>query len=214
MFTNALVRIGCRGVILATALAVAAAGCSSSNSSSKTPVPASSAPAQTLSGKGICTTTISNQTVGNVFVPAQQGCTLNHVTVKGNITVYGTLQMTTSAAIGGNLIAEWASNLGISDPATVTVDGNVTLNGPARSIIPTLDHIGGNLTVDQTIDSDWTDTYIGGSVFFTHNGPGTVFGGNTVAGNISCSDNTTAPTNGGTPNKVRGHETGQCAHLH
>jgi hypothetical protein len=212
MFRRGLAQIGYRGVILASVLGLAVTGCSSSSSSSSSPVPASPARAA-ATVKGTCTTAISNQTVGNVLVPAGQACTLNHVTVKGSITDYGTLQLTTGAAIGGSVLAGFGSNLSESGPATVIVDGNLTLDGPSRFSV-TLDYIRGNFTIEETTNSSWTGSHIGGSVFILDNGPGTEFGGNTVAGNISCDGNATAPVNGGTPNKVYGHETGQCAHLH
>jgi hypothetical protein len=211
MFTPGLRQFGYGGFILAAALGVAVTGCSSSGPSSSSPGPA--APARAAATvEGTCTTTISNRAVGNVLVPAGQTCTLNHVTVKGNITDYGTLQLTTSAAIGGSIVAEFGSNLGESGPAAVTVDGNLTLDGPSKFSL-TLDYIRGNFTIEETTNSSWTGSHIGGNVFILDNGPGTEFGGNTVAGNISCTSNAAAPTNGGTPNKVRGHETGQCAHL-
>lgn len=212
MFRHVPARIGFRGVILAATLGMAVAGCSSSSSSSSTSAPAHLAHAA-ATVKGTCTTTISNQTVGNVYVPAGQACTLKNVTVRGNITDYGFLQLTTSADIGGNVVAEFGSILAESGPTTVTVDGDFTLNGPAREST-TLDNIRGNVTIDETENHSETDDHIGGSVFLVNNGPGTVFGGNTVAGNIICSDNATVPTNGGTPNKVHGHEAGQCADLH
>jgi len=218
MFRRVLVRIGFRGVILAAAgLGVAVAGCSSSSSSSSASAPAflvpSSAPAQAATRTDPCTTTISNQTVGTVFVPAGQTCTLNNVTVHGSITDYGTLNLTTSAAIGGNVVAEQGSTLIESGPTTVTIEGNLTTNGPLKSSF-TSDYVRGNVTAENTFNAWVTDTHVGGSVFFLNNGSGGLINGNTVAGNINCSGNATDPTNGGQPNTVHGHETGQCAGLH
>jgi hypothetical protein len=134
--------------------------------------------------------------------------------VHGNITDYGTLHLTTSAAIGGSVVAKPGSQLIESGPTTVTVDGNLTIDG-ATSANLSLDHIRGNFTVENVMKFSWTDSVIGKNIFWLNNGSGSqVIGGNTVDGNINCSGNAAVPTNGGNPNTVHGHETGQCAGLH
>jgi hypothetical protein len=188
------------------AAATLVTACSSSANSA-------TASAQAATGNGTCTTTISSQTVNNVFVPAGKTCTLNNVIVHGNITDHGTLLLTTSAAIGGSVVAEPGSQLSERGPTTVTVDGNLTIDGATADL--SLDHIRGNFTVENVAMFSWTDSVIGKNIFWINNGSGSqVIGGNTVGGNINCSGNGAVPTNGGNPNTVHGHETGQCAGLH
>ena len=214
MFRRVRARIGLRGVIrVAAALGVAmvAAPLVTACSSSASPAAAS---AQAATGNGTCTTTITGQTVRNVFVPAGHTCTLENVIVHGNITDYGTLNLTTSAAIGGSVVAKPGSQLIESGPTSVTVDGNLTINGTTSAQL-SLDHIRGNFTVEHVMKFSWTDSVIGKNIFWLNNGGGNqVIGGNTVDGNINCSGNAAVPTNGGNPNTVHGHETGQCAGLH
>jgi 5'-nucleotidase len=198
---------------LVATLGVAVTGCTGSSSTASSAAAASSAPALAGAVKGTCTTTISNQTVGSVLVPSGQTCTLNNVTVTGDITIYGTLQLTTTAAIGGNVMVEPNSTFTESGPTSVAIDKNFTVNAAANWHM-TLDNILGNATVENTYGSYWNDNFLGGSLFWLNNGGDTTIYNNTVNGSIICSGNSTAPTNNGKPNKVHGHETGQCAGLH
>jgi hypothetical protein len=156
-----------------------------------------------------CNSTISNQSLQSVYVPAGQTCTLTGDTISGSIIDWGTLNLTPDGPIGGNVTANPGSQF--FETGNWQVNGTLTFNGVSSFSLAAAT-VGGNLGIEHESFS-LSGMVVDGSVNMSDNGVAT-FGGNTVGNNISCSGNNPAPTNGGNPNTVGGVELGQCANLH
>lgn len=179
-------------------------------------------------GAVTCTGPLSGAVNSNVVVPAGATCSLGNADVAGNVTVYGTLFLDTSR-IRGNLTIVGGSLAGDNDDTLSTIDGNLTADASVGSSNVCGITIGGNLTVkNSTSGSSWA---IGGGAsdacepadedgenvkvgknLTLENNLGAVSVGTaqtvTIAGNLSCSGNSPAPTVGVfTARKA----TGQCA---
>lgn len=223
MFGRVLGRIGRRGVILAAAaLGVAMVAA---------PVPALAA-----TGNVTCTTEIDSTTItGNVTVPAGAFCFLNGDTVEGSVAVgegaLGILGGTTvdgSVAAGedagfvafgaviqrnlsteGALAVEVAFSTVYGNSSFDATSGNLSICGTEVSLCvgftinPGIPNPNPNGTANKFGNVSITNTSAPG---------GALYEDNYVAGNLSCSGNTSVFNDGG-QNTVLGHESGQCAGL-
>ena len=125
-------------------------------------------------------------------------CLTSPANVTGGITV----------ASGGTLIVNPGSNISgglkSSGGATkinlcgATVSGGVSIAGATGPV-----WIGGS--------SLCPNSTISGGVTLTKNTGGVQVGGNDISGGLTCTGNNPAPTNNGSPNKVSGKKSGQCA---
>lgn len=182
-----------------------------------------------------CTATISGTTVGNISVRADQGCTLEGVTVEGNVVVEEGGSLTLNGGrVDGNVQAERPLRLEVTDTdvegniqvqggsvvliteATVEGDIQVTkMSGPGNVLITLTNNmvLGGNIQVSDNVVASLqiTGNTVGaGNMQIVKNtgGGAKLVSGNTVAQNLQCKENTSPFT--ATLN-VAGNREDQCA---
>jgi 5'-nucleotidase len=146
-----------------------------------------------------CTTTVSNETInGTLVVPANAFCSLNNVTVNGNVQVEpgGTLSVepgtfnptSTSSTINGNItVASGGTlNVGPGIGQKATINGNITTNG-CKTVA--LDPFQGIVSVEGNVNlQNCTGNTNGtsGAQIGLLNGSGGMI---TIGGNFTCSGN-------------------------
>jgi uncharacterized repeat protein (TIGR01451 family) len=176
----------------------------------------------------LCTVTMSENVAGSLVVKAGEGLCLSGAKIGGSITVQAGGWLTSNGStIAGALTATGAR--------AVTVC-TTTFNGPAK-VIGTADMVrfgddddtpfcGGNTLQSITVETSGGGTEIYGNMV---TGSVAVLGNdgasplsedktpevelNTITGSLSCLANVPGVTNDGSPNKVKGGESGQCAKL-
>jgi hypothetical protein len=191
------------------------------------------APAQAATGNVTCTTLISVTVItGNVTVPAGASCILVGGTVQGNVsagagasleldsvTVQGNVFVGAGASFdaGGtvmrrNLSTEGANTINI---VFSEVDGNSSFDATSGPL--SICGGGGSACVLFNFNPGTASKFGNVSITNTSSPAGAVYGGNFVAGNLTCSGNTFVTNNvpgfGSIPNTVLGHESGQCVGL-
>ncbi|MEV4534689.1 hypothetical protein AB0J82_12750 [Asanoa sp. NPDC049518] len=140
-----------------------------------------------------CTTTITGNRNG--VVVADGVTCLDGATVRGAITVRpGASLLAINSTINGALSSSSASAVHLYD---TTVNGAMAVSGTTGSLAVVDSTIRGAVSLSGARTSDIAS----------------VIAGNDVAGVLSCTDNTPAPINVGSKNKVRGLAVGQCAAL-
>ncbi|MDM4718703.1 GH92 family glycosyl hydrolase [Micromonospora sp. WMMA1363] len=137
-----------------------------------------------------CTKTVSGEVKGQLEVKSGVTC-LAEATVKGPVKVR------TGAAL-------YAVDSTISGPVSVNGADAVVLRGVRIDGPLVVSHVTGEVGVEGTA--------IGGPVSLSHNEAPVIAAGS-VAGPLSCSQNTVAPSDNGLPNVVKGPTSGQCRNL-
>ncbi|PID63933.1 MAG: hypothetical protein CSB44_00230 [Gammaproteobacteria bacterium] len=164
--------------------------------------------APAAAGQAECSSELGAVTIGgNLQVTGN--CRLEGTVVSGNLLVDdGASLITRGASIGGNLVAEAAGDVDISETA---VGGSIRLIGlvGADSVVRD-SSAGGNIQLDDnstrlTVEGN----SVGGNVTAYRNTSGLSLTANAVGGSLRCEDNAPAPT--GSANDVRGVSSGQCA---
>jgi hypothetical protein len=185
--------------------------------------PAMSATASLSISVGGCTTTVS----GTTFAPLQIGAGVTCITgatIAGPVSIApGAVVVLTGATIYGPLTAEGAARIAVCDssiagPVSVSGStGHVLIGSAGTGGSPAC---GGNLIlgpVTLTGNSGGVEvganTIAGPATLTGNGGPAAVVAANTVAGPLSCSANSSNPTNTGKPNTVHGPAQGQCTAL-
>jgi hypothetical protein len=167
----------------------------------------------------------------NILVPSGATCTLNNVTVTGNVTVEsgGCLiagESAGGAIIGGNVTATGAKCLAIG--YTSSIGGSVTALGTTSSPTGGQNYIcattiGGNVTIDSSgTGASWCigsksgfpcqcakpNTIIGSLIFDNNKGTTKSYiADNSIGSNLTCSGNANLSGSGNTAT----HKQGQCA---
>jgi hypothetical protein len=158
-----------------------------------------------------CTGTLSGGTYTDILVPTNQTCTLEGVTVTGNIVVQsgGSLYFDpmNSSSASGNLITVGASLVYLPRTYTGAIGGNVIAIGNGipgtvafNLLCPT--KVSGNVAILDTANvyTYWefcTDSYsitVGGNFEFANNAVSTTIESHTIRGNLLFNDNTAGGT--------------------
>jgi hypothetical protein len=151
------------------------------------------------------TCVVGAKVTGNIKVPAGGKVLLITDTIGGTLNVTGGGQVVIcGSTFGGNVkITGDTGSILLGDPSGAQCAGNTFQSGVTLS--------------SNTAGVTLTGNKIGGGVSITGNsGPAhsvQKVGGNTIAGNLACSGNSPAVTNGGSPNSVSGNRSGECAAL-
>jgi hypothetical protein len=168
----------------------------------------------------ICTGTLSGGTYTDILVPAGDTCTLQGVTVTGNIVVQsgGSLYLegpnsSDVSSVSGNLITVGASSVCLNAYQTGAIGGNVIAIGTAdacpnsgvNALCPT--KVSGNVAILDTANAraQWyfcsgsPSITVGGNFEFANNAAITTIESDTIRGNLLFNDNTLNDnTEGGT----------------
>lgn len=148
----------------------------------------------------------------NVVVPAPFTCDVFGATIKGNVKVYGSINVFGPATIGGSLDAEPGHGF-VRIFSGNTILGNVQVKGSTAGIAAGFlggNTIGGNFQWEE--NNNFLVAFgstIGGNVKAEKNtGGGFIGGGNTIGGNVECKENTPPIGEGG--NNVSGTDRDKC----
>ena len=142
-----------------------------------------------------CTGVVDAQRYENLDVPAGASCTLNGTRVDGNITVGATAVLSaTAVTVGGNIQADGAANVTVSNNSTVGGSIQVKQGGSA-----TVDLV--RVTGDVQLESNLgalrvTSNTVGGNVQVFQNRGGAAISDNRIDGNLQCKENVPPPTGG------------------
>ena len=185
----------------------------------------------------ICTGSLAAGSYTNLTVPKGASCSLGSgvtvtsnvtaapgatlaiftATVNGNVTMAmgTTLATGFGATINGNVLSQDANLIQIGEGSRFAT--NLSLAGTTGSIEITTSNIGGNLTITGTTGLSIlvADNTISTNLVLAGNnttGDDALLA-NTIAGSLTCVNNTPPPTNNGQLNTVGGHKAGQCAGL-
>jgi len=178
---------------------------------------------------------------GDVVVPAGGYCSLGWVPPSTTLCCnppipsgYGIVQVTgnvmvgtgaslvvgLNSAIGGSIRAKGCNFVELVSEGNEEVDGSVQIfnctGNPAFLSTGTGSVIYGSFQcMNNTGPCTLESAYVGGAAEFVNNVTSTAakIEANHIYGNLLCLGNSTAPTNGGSPNTVSGSEQGQCAGL-
>ncbi|HUF46311.1 MAG TPA: hypothetical protein VMM93_00780 [Vicinamibacterales bacterium] len=138
-----------------------------------------------------CARTVTGQHAGDLRVDSGVTCVIG-ATVTGSIAVAaGASLVATDARIGGGITAARAADVEL---VATTVAGDVRIEGTVGRVVL----FGATVTGATTVSG-------GGST------PARLIG--STFGTLTCAGNGEAPVNGGTPNRLPGGATGQCAGL-
>lgn len=154
-----------------------------------------------------CSGTLESVMVDDLIVPMNSTCTLQGVQVKGNISVYeGAVLYAYAVDVGGNLQAEYAENVEISQGSYV--GGNIQfVEGGALSVSSVT--VMGNIEVEESYGPvDITNSTIHGDVQLGENSGGITVNNNMIYSDLECEDNYPEPSLSG--NTVHGDREGQC----
>jgi hypothetical protein len=171
-----------------------------------------------LNGQAICISS-SGKVNGSATVQSGGFLYVNGGAINGPVTVNanGGLFVSAGSSIGG---------VSATSPQNVSICGAKKVNGPISVLGSThavligdgtsgcaANDVNGSITLtSNTGGYKVFGNKINGGVTVTSNaGPGVIAGNNKINGNLACSGNNPAPTNGGVPNSVSGSRTGQCA---
>lgn len=136
-----------------------------------------------------CNGVIKNKTIDD-NVKVTQPCTLDQVTVKGNVMLYSNAQATIlNSTIDGNL--ESKGNFGQVTAKNNSIDGNIQLE-KGKTIQLHNNRVDGNIELKENRSSIQVTA-------------------NQVDGNLKCESNSQTPKGG--QNRVKGDKEGQCRSL-
>lgn len=136
-----------------------------------------------------CNGTIKNKTIDDNVKITQQ-CTLDRVTVKGNVMVHSN----TKATILNS-----------------TIDGNLESKGSFNSVIAKNNTIDGNIQLEKGKTIQLQNNRVNGNIELKENRSSIQVTANQVDGNLKCESNSKKPTGG--QNRVNGDKEEQCSHL-
>lgn len=153
---------------------------------------------------------------GSITVSAGQNCAFYSGGVTGNVSVNGGHLALTNATVTGNMSIQGGSAFSIG--AGTAINGNLTIesvaSGSSKSMICQA-NVGGNLQVSNNaipIDIGLPQAFcygnsFGGNAAIQGNTAAVAFNDNTVAKNLSCSNNAAIAGSG----NAAGKKTGQCS---
>jgi hexosaminidase len=164
-----------------------------------------------------CTKTITGTYQGPLTLSSGVTC-LDDATITGPVTVRAGAGIYASGSeVRGTLTASGAvavllCGTTVSGPAGLANGTRVWLGNRDGNCAPAT--IKGPVSVTGTTGQvTIEDTTVGGPLVLQNNRATTIVAGNHIAGPLSCTGNTPAPTNAGRPNTVSGPKAGQCAGL-
>ncbi len=172
----------------------------------------SNTPDETLSAQGdfICRGLVTAVNQENVVVPVGATCTLENVTITGNVFVNPQAILTTRGVnIGGSIQADTHRRVTITSNSRITGDVQIKQGGNTRVISS---RIGGTLEVESNTGTHFLsrNTVSGDMKVNQNTGLSTTIQYNRVNGNLQCQDNLPAPI--GTGNTASLKES-QCQNL-
>jgi hypothetical protein len=172
----------------------------------------SATPDETLSAQGdfICIGLVTSVNQENVIVPSGASCTLEGVTITGNLKVEPRGILTARTVnIGGSIQADEHRRVTITTNSQVTGDVQIKQGGNAR-VVGT--RVGGTLEVESNTGTHFLsrNTVSGDMKVNANTGTSTTVQFNRINGNLQCQDNIPAPV--GTGNTASLKE-GQCQTL-
>ncbi|GEM_PF-3433909 len=172
------------------------------------------------SGQAVCITA-NGKVNGDITVKGGGYLYVNGGSVNGSVTVQsgGGLFVNAGSSINNNITA--TSPVAFSICGAQKINGSIAVSGATSKVVvgdPTAcagNDINGAVTVTTSAAGyAISGNKINGGVTVTNNsGAGTIAGNTKINGNLACSGNSPAPTNGGKANSVNGSRTGQCAAL-
>lgn len=136
-----------------------------------------------------CNGVIKNKTIDDNVKITQQ-CTLDNVTVKGNVMVH-------SGATANVLKSK--------------IDGNLESKGNFSSVVATNNTIDGNIQLKEGQQVQLRNNRVDGNIELEKNRSNILVQSNVVDGNLKCESNSQKPTGG--QNRVKGDKEGQCRSL-
>jgi hypothetical protein len=159
----------------------------------------SATPDETLTAQGdfICRGLVTAVNQENVIVPSGASCTLENVTITGNILVEprGALVART-VNVGGSVQADGHTRVTVTTSSRVTGDIQIKQGGSAR-VVST--RVGGTLEVESNVGTHFLsrNTVSGDMKVNANTGVSTTIQFNRINGNLQCQDNLPAPVGSG-----------------
>ena len=166
--------------------------------------------ALTPQGTFVCLGLVTFVDQENVIVPTGASCTLENVTVTGNVFVSPLATLTTRGVnVGGSIQADGHKRVTIAANSRITGDVQIKQGGSARVVTA---RVGGTLEVESNTGTHLLsrNTVSGDMKVNQNTGVSTTVQYNRINGNLQCQDNLPAPT--GTGNTASLKE-GQCQTL-
>ena len=136
-----------------------------------------------------CNGSIKNKTIDDNVKITQQ-CTLDRVTVKGNVMVYANAKATILNS---------------------TIDGNLESKGSFSQVTAKNNTIDGNIQLEKGKTIQLQNNRVDGNIELKENRSSIQVTANQVDGNLKCESNSQKPTGG--QNRVKGDKEEQCSHL-
>lgn len=136
-----------------------------------------------------CNGTIKNRTIDD-NVKIQKLCTLDNVTVKGNVMLHSNAQATIKNS---------------------RIDGNLESKGQFSRVNAQTNRIDGNIQLEDGRNIQLSSNRVDGNIQLKDNTGSIIVKNNRVSGNLECEDNRQKPTGGS--NCVSGDKEDQCRHL-
>lgn len=150
-------------------------------------------PSNAVAGDTVCVGALTGAH-DNVIVPPAVVCTISNAMIKGNVKVFGQLDVLPVTTIGGSIDGE-PGHIRVALFGTgVVVRGNVQLKGgSAIAGYTTGTQVRGNYQYEENAGSlSATGALIGGNLKAEKNTGGGFIIGNNIRGNLECKENTPA----------------------
>lgn len=136
-----------------------------------------------------CNGVVKNRTIDDNVKITQQ-CTLENVTVKGNVMVHSNAQATLLNS---------------------RIDGNLESKGNFKTVLATNNTIDGNIQLKEGQQIQLRNNRVDGNIELEKNRSSILVQSNVVDGNLKCESNNQTPKGG--QNHVKGNKEGQCRSL-
>ncbi len=167
-------------------------------------------PLQAAAEETLCSGTLGNVVVDNLFVPGNSECMLHSTRIMGTIQVAVNAVLTAhKVVVIGNVQAENARQVNILENSRIGGSIQIKQGGGAiisDSVIESDIQLESNNQLFRVLRND-----IGGNLQVFQNSGGAEIQYNTIDGNLQCKENSPAPAGGA--NRVSGNKEDQCARL-